>query len=60
FATPDARDWDVAAADLLLEEAGGTLTTLDGARLVYNRDSTRHPALVAGGVSRHEALLARR
>ncbi len=47
IARANAHDWDLAAADLLVHEAGGRLTGLDGAPLVYNRASIRHPALVA-------------
>ncbi|OJJ13178.1 3'(2'),5'-bisphosphate nucleotidase CysQ [Alphaproteobacteria bacterium AO1-B] len=43
-------DWDLAAADLLVQEAGGTLTDLSGEQLLYNRAKTRHPALVAAPV----------
>lgn len=40
-------DWDLAAADLLVQEAGGKLSDLSGQGLIYNRQKTRHPALVA-------------
>ena len=40
-------DWDLAAADLLVQEAGGRITDLSGQNLIYNRSKTRHPALVA-------------
>jgi len=46
-ASSRACDWDLAAADLLVHEAGGRLTDLDGHRVTYNRDSVRHPPLVA-------------
>jgi myo-inositol-1(or 4)-monophosphatase len=57
FAGPNSRDWDLAAADLLVHEAGGRLTTLSGQRLTYNRADTAHPALVAAGMARHQRLL---
>ncbi|GGB52423.1 3'(2'),5'-bisphosphate nucleotidase CysQ [Roseibium aquae] len=41
-------DWDLAAADLLVQEAGGALTDLVGRQRLYNQPETRHPALVAG------------
>ncbi len=44
----NACDWDLAAADLLVQEAGGRLEDLSGRALAYNRASVRHPALVAG------------
>ena len=40
-------DWDLAAADLLVQEAGGRLTDLSGRDLIYNRAKTGHPALIA-------------
>lgn len=57
FAGPDSHDWDLAAADLLVHEAGGALTTFDGERLVYNRTEARHGALIAAGRARHDRLL---
>jgi len=47
IAKPNARDWDLAAADLLVHEAGARLATLGGADLSYNRRDTTHPALIA-------------
>ena len=52
-------DWDLAAADLLVHEAGGLITTLTGAPLRYNRPHTRHLGIVAAGIRFHEQLLAR-
>lgn len=40
-------DWDLAAADLVVQEAGGALTDVDGNVLTYNRPRTGHPALIA-------------
>jgi myo-inositol-1(or 4)-monophosphatase len=56
--SPDSRDWDLAAADLILREAGGRITTLDNAALAYNREHPVHATLVAAGNSLHPALLA--
>jgi myo-inositol-1(or 4)-monophosphatase len=56
FASSASRDWDLAAADLLVHEAGGALTTLGGATLAYNGASTAHDTLVAAGLLRHHAL----
>jgi myo-inositol-1(or 4)-monophosphatase len=58
FAGPDSHDWDLAAADLLVHEAGGAMTTFRGRRLPYNRAEPVHAALVAAGCARHAALLA--
>lgn len=46
--TSNARDWDIAAAHLVLSEAGGALTGLDGVEPRYNRDDPVHDELVAG------------
>jgi myo-inositol-1(or 4)-monophosphatase len=58
FASNNSHDWDLAAADLLVHQAGGALTTFAGQTLVYNRADPLHGALVAAGRSRHEAFLA--
>lgn len=47
FASPRANDWDLAACDLLVHEAGGSLTGLDGAVPVYNSETLRHGVLAA-------------
>jgi myo-inositol-1(or 4)-monophosphatase len=46
-AAENAHDWDIAAADLILEEAGGRLTDASGERLQYNRTQTRRGVLLA-------------
>ncbi len=51
------HDWDLAAADLLLHEAGGMLTALDGRPLIYNRPDPVHGTLIAAGRDRHAALV---
>ncbi len=54
------HDWDVAAAQLLLQEAGGHLTDSHGAALTLNRPEPKHSGLVAAGnTALHQALLAR-
>jgi myo-inositol-1(or 4)-monophosphatase len=47
FASENSHDWDIAAADLILHEAGGLLAGLDGAPPIYNRSDTRHGVLTA-------------
>jgi myo-inositol-1(or 4)-monophosphatase len=53
----DSHDWDLAAADLLVHEAGGALTPLAGGTVVYNRPVPRHGMLVAAGRDRHAAFV---
>lgn len=58
FASENARDWDIAAADLVLQEAGGRLTTLDGCAIAYNRVDTRHGILTAAPARIHRQVTA--
>ena len=44
----NSHDWDLAAADIILERAGGRLLDADGRPLVYNRESVKHGMLHAG------------
>jgi len=43
----NAQDWDIAAADLILHEAGGCLTDFEGMRPAYNRPLPRHNEMIA-------------
>jgi myo-inositol-1(or 4)-monophosphatase len=58
FASENARDWDIAAADLILHEAGGRLASLDGCAIVYNRGDTRHGLLTAAPAQIHAEVNA--
>jgi myo-inositol-1(or 4)-monophosphatase len=53
----DSHDWDLAAADLLVHEAGGALTPVEGGAVTYNRPLPQHGMLVAAGRDRHAALM---
>ena len=44
---PNSNDWDLAAADLIIESAGGRLCHMDGSKLLYNQISVEHPFLCA-------------
>ena len=55
--TSDARDWDLAAADLILTEAGGTLTGLDSRPPRYNQQEPVHGELVAASRRLHPRLV---
>jgi myo-inositol-1(or 4)-monophosphatase len=52
----NSHDWDLAAADLLVHEAHGVMTTTAGETIMYNRPTPTHEALLAAGRSRHRAL----
>ena len=54
---PSSHDWDLAAADLLVHEAGGIVTALDGQPLIYNRPDPVHSVLAATGRERHAMLI---
>lgn len=45
----EKSDWDIAAADLLVREAGGRVATADGEPLAYGADRHRHPSVIATG-----------
>ncbi len=47
YGTGNAHDWDLAAADLLVHEAGGRFCNRRGEAPQYNGPVPRHPALVA-------------
>jgi myo-inositol-1(or 4)-monophosphatase len=57
FSSGGSHDWDLAAADLLVHEAGGVMTDFAGRALRYNRPHAAHGALVAAGSARHGALV---
>src|SRR5215472_11261685 len=59
FAGGNSHDWDLAAADLLVHEAGGALTPLVGGTIAYNRPVPRHGMLIAAGRDRHAVLIGR-
>jgi myo-inositol-1(or 4)-monophosphatase len=58
FASENSHDWDIAAADLILHEAGGCLASLDGCAIVYNRQDTRHGLLTAAPAQIHAEVTA--
>jgi myo-inositol-1(or 4)-monophosphatase len=58
FASENSNDWDIAAADLILHEAGGRLASLDGRALVYNRRDTSHGLLTAAPAQIHAEVNA--
>ena len=57
IAGANSHDWDLAAADLLVHEAGGVLTPVGGGAVIYNRPVPRHGVLVAAGRHRHAMLV---
>jgi myo-inositol-1(or 4)-monophosphatase len=55
----NSHDWDLAAADLILERAGGRLSDLDNRPLSYNRKLVTRDMLVAGNEHAISSLLPR-
>ena len=58
FAGGQSRDWDLAAANLIVQEANGNMTTLSGDTILYNRREVAHGVLVAAGRDRHARIVA--
>jgi myo-inositol-1(or 4)-monophosphatase len=52
------HDWDIAAAVLILEEAGAVITEAGGGAIRLNQPEPRHPGLIAAGPTLHAPLLA--
>ncbi len=50
-------DWDLAAADLLVQEAGGNVTDIDGVPFKYGKGAMRKPNVLASGAMLHGKLL---
>ncbi|TYR31989.1 3'(2'),5'-bisphosphate nucleotidase CysQ [Mesorhizobium microcysteis] len=48
FVKPNSHDWDLAAADLILRQAGGAVLDETGSPPLYAGRDPRHGALVAG------------
>jgi myo-inositol-1(or 4)-monophosphatase len=53
------QDWDLAAADLIVHEAGGRVTAHDGRPLQYNTSVTTQRSYLAAGPAMYDALFAR-
>jgi myo-inositol-1(or 4)-monophosphatase len=52
------RDWDLAAADIILQEAGGLLSDASGKPLVYNKSVTKQASLVAANPALHAQIIS--
>jgi myo-inositol-1(or 4)-monophosphatase len=58
FAGGQSHDWDLAAANLIVQEADGKMTALSGEEIEYNRREVTHGVLVAAGRDRHAKIVA--
>jgi myo-inositol-1(or 4)-monophosphatase len=52
-------DWDLAAADLLVREAGGLVSDHKGEAFCFNRQKTRHPSVLVANPDLYEKMLDR-
>jgi myo-inositol-1(or 4)-monophosphatase len=52
-------DWDLAAAEIIVEEAGGIATSHNGSPLLYNRPDAIQPSIVAAGAPLHAEMIER-
>ncbi len=52
-------DWDIAAGDIIIHEAGGILTDAEGKTILYNRAETRPFGVAAANPALHQQILAR-
>ena len=52
-------DWDLAAADLIVREAGGLATDHRGRSFAYNQASVRKRSLICAGPALHALILQR-
>ena len=59
FSLTRKSDWDLAAGDLIVHEAGGVVTDRNSGLLVYNRPATEHGSVVAAGPELHARLIER-
>lgn len=57
FAGGQSKDWDLAAADLIVHEANGRMSELSGEPILYNRRDVTHGLLVAAGADRHAHIV---
>ena len=53
------RDWDLAAAEIVLTEAGGVATAHDGSILGYNGATAIQPSIVGAGPQLHAKIIER-
>jgi len=52
-------EWDIAAGDLIVREAGGRVTSHTGAELTYNQPAPRLRSVICAGPAMHDAILER-
>jgi myo-inositol-1(or 4)-monophosphatase len=58
FTLTPKNEWDICAGTLLVEEAGGRVTDLEGRPLRFNQPSPLRPGMIASNGTLHDGLLA--
>ena len=51
------NDWDLAAADLLINEAGGEIKSITGEKIDYNTSSLMVDSVIAGNLEMTSVLI---
>lgn len=59
FGLNTKQDWDLAAADLIVQEAGGRVSSAGGHLLNYNGVEPKHRSFLAAGPALYNVLLER-
>jgi myo-inositol-1(or 4)-monophosphatase len=57
FTLVPKNEWDICAGVLIVEEAGGKVTNLDGTPVIFNQPKTLLPGLIASNCLLHEQIL---
>jgi myo-inositol-1(or 4)-monophosphatase len=57
FTLTPKNEWDICAGTILVEEAGGQVTGLDGEPLVFNQRSPLRPGMIASNRVLHRSLM---
>jgi myo-inositol-1(or 4)-monophosphatase len=57
FTLTPKNEWDICAGSILVEEAGGQVTGLDGKPLVFNQPSPLRPGMIASNRVLHAGLM---
>ena len=50
-------DWDIAAAHIIIKEAGGVLTHINGETILYNQENPEHESIVAANPELHNKIV---
>ena len=53
------NDWDIAAGDLLISEAGGIVTLHTNKKIIYNTENIKKPSVIGTNKSIHDKIIKR-